>query len=109
LDSTSVEEYIPQMLNLQEFGGISFNKGCYLGQEIVARMQYRGRLKRKLHRGQTTQPVKPGDPIISATGSTLGKIVASAGQEFLAVISVAGADTSFRLSNGENLTLTPIG
>jgi folate-binding protein YgfZ len=108
LDITSVEEYIPQMLNLQNFDGISFKKGCYLGQEIVARMQYRGQLKRKLHRGQATHQVKPGDLIISATGSTLGKIVASVGQEFLAVTSIAGTDTTFQLSSGEKLALSPV-
>jgi hypothetical protein len=108
LDITSVEEYIPQMLNLQEFGGISFKKGCYLGQEIIARMHYRGQLKRKLHRGHASYQVQPGDPILSATDSTLGKVVASAGQDFLAVTSIAGANTTFRLSNGESLTLTPV-
>ncbi|RLV59211.1 tRNA-modifying protein YgfZ [Parashewanella curva] len=41
-------EYIPQMCNLQAVGGISFNKGCYMGQETVARMKYRGGLKRAL-------------------------------------------------------------
>ena len=108
LDITSVEEYIPQMLNLQNFDGISFKKGCYLGQEIVARMQYRGQLKRKLHRGQATHQVKPGDLIISETGSTLGKIVASVGQQFLAVTSIANTATAFQLSSGENVTLIPV-
>ncbi len=44
------EEFLPQMLNYHAVDGISFNKGCYTGQEIVARMQYRGNLKRTLHR-----------------------------------------------------------
>jgi folate-binding protein YgfZ len=112
LDSTSIEEYIPQMLNLDALGGISFKKGCYLGQEIVARMQYRGQLKRKLHRGQVSieasEKVQPGTPILSATGSTAGKVVASAGREFLAVTKIADTDTIFQLSSGENLTLTPL-
>ena len=61
------ELFIPQMLNLQAIGGVSFKKGCYTGQEIVARMQYLGKLKRRLYRlslnaaempepGQTRQP-----------------------------------------------------
>jgi folate-binding protein YgfZ len=112
LDSTSIEEYIPQMLNLDALGGISFKKGCYLGQEIVARMQYRGQLKRKLHRGQVSieasEKVQPGTPILSATGSTVGKVVASAGREFLTVTKIADADTIFQLSSGENLTLAPL-
>ena len=44
------ELFIPQMLNLQAVGGVSFKKGCYTGQEIVARMQYLGKLKRRLYR-----------------------------------------------------------
>lgn len=42
------EEYIPQMLNLDQLGGISFNKGCYTGQEIVARTHYLGKAKRAM-------------------------------------------------------------
>jgi tRNA-modifying protein YgfZ len=44
------DTFIPQMLNYQIIGGVSFNKGCYTGQEVVARMQYRGKLKRRLYR-----------------------------------------------------------
>lgn len=46
----TIEEFIPQMLNLQQLDGISFTKGCYTGQEIVARMQYRGILKKAMYR-----------------------------------------------------------
>ena len=42
--------FIPQMLNYQVIGGVSFSKGCYTGQEVVARMQYRGKLKRRLYK-----------------------------------------------------------
>lgn len=60
----TVEEFIPQMLNLQKLGGISFTKGCYTGQEIVARMQYRGILKKGMYRiaGQGKTPA-PNDPV----------------------------------------------
>lgn len=46
----NVEQIIPQMLNLQAIDGLSFKKGCYPGQEIVARMQYLGKLKRRMYR-----------------------------------------------------------
>ncbi len=42
-------EFIPQMLNLEALGGLSFTKGCYPGQEVVARLQYRGQLKRRIY------------------------------------------------------------
>lgn len=47
--TTTSEEFIPQMLNLDKLGGISFNKGCYTGQEIVARTHYLGKIKRELY------------------------------------------------------------
>lgn len=56
-------EYIPQMINLQALGGISFHKGCYTGQETVARAKYRGANNRALFilQGQSPQSVAPGD------------------------------------------------
>jgi folate-binding protein YgfZ len=48
LDQQSSEQYIPQMLNIDKLGGISFQKGCYTGQEIIARTHYLGKAKRKL-------------------------------------------------------------
>ncbi len=47
-EASGSEQYIPQMLNIDKLGGISFNKGCYTGQEIVARTHYLGRAKRHL-------------------------------------------------------------
>ncbi|MDX5445672.1 MAG: folate-binding protein [Zoogloeaceae bacterium] len=46
------EEFVPQMLNFELIGGVSFNKGCYPGQEIVARTQYLGKLKKRMYRVQ---------------------------------------------------------
>lgn len=48
LSATTQELFVPQMLNLDLLGGISFNKGCYTGQEIVARMHYLGQLKQRM-------------------------------------------------------------
>ncbi len=48
MNETAIGEYVPQMLNVQAINGISFTKGCYLGQETIARMQYLGRNKRAL-------------------------------------------------------------
>jgi hypothetical protein len=54
--------FTPQMINLEKLGGISFTKGCYVGQEIVARTEYLGKLKRHLHRLtiQSHHPLHPG-------------------------------------------------
>jgi folate-binding protein YgfZ len=61
LNSTAISEYVPQMLNLQAINGISFTKGCYLGQETVARMQYLGKNKRALFYLSSMQPTKIND------------------------------------------------
>lgn len=58
LPATS-EEFVPQMANLELVGGVSFTKGCYPGQEIVARMHYLGRLKQRMHRGHVETQAAP--------------------------------------------------
>ncbi len=58
-------EFVPQMLNMEALGGLCFNKGCYPGQEVIARLHYRGQLKRQLFRAtlySDTLP-KPGDKL----------------------------------------------
>jgi len=90
---TTRELFIPQMLNLQSLGGVSFKKGCYTGQEIVARMQYLGRLKRRLYRLQLEggELPAPGAELFSPVhGSSVGEVVLAAssgsGIELLAVL-----------------------
>ncbi|MBI1674974.1 tRNA-modifying protein YgfZ [Shewanella sp. DW31] len=59
LAASHASQYVPQMCNLQAVNGISFNKGCYMGQETIARMKYRGGNKRALYilRGHTEQQI----------------------------------------------------
>ncbi|WP_460137414.1 CAF17-like 4Fe-4S cluster assembly/insertion protein YgfZ [Pseudomonas sp. S1_E04] len=94
------ELFIPQMLNLQAVGGVSFKKGCYTGQEIVARMQYLGKLKRRLYRLslEATQVPDPGTPLFSPSHSnSIGEVViaAKADQviELLAVLQAEAAES----------------
>ncbi len=90
----TVAEFIPQMLNYQSIGkGISFKKGCYTGQEVVARMQYLGKLKRRMYRFKTNyvDSIKPGEPLFSPRStSAVGQTVISARtnnhRELLAVV-----------------------
>ncbi len=90
---SSREQFIPQMLNLQALGGVSFKKGCYTGQEIVARMQYLGKLKRRLYRLAlaSDQLPAPGLELFSPVhNSSVGEVVLAAtsdsGCELLAVL-----------------------
>lgn len=110
------ELFIPQMINLQALGGVSFKKGCYTGQEIVARMQYLGKLKRRLHRlaaenADTTVP-EPGVELYSPVhGSSVGEVVlatsAAGGLELLAVLQEdAAADGRVFLGSPDGIPLT---
>lgn len=76
-----VEQFVPQMLNYESVGGISFKKGCYPGQEVVARSQFRGAIKRRafLVRGQSLPVPAPGTEIHAAgSDQPCGVLVQSA-------------------------------
>ena len=63
----TAEAFVPQMMNLELLDGISFKKGCYTGQEVVARTHYLGKLKRRMYlaRVESPTPPRPGDPLFS--------------------------------------------
>jgi folate-binding protein YgfZ len=110
------ELFIPQMINLQALGGVSFKKGCYTGQEIVARMQYLGKLKRRLHRlaaeNAEAEVPAPGLELYSPVhGSSVGEVVLAASVdgalELLAVLQEdAAADGRIFLGSPDGLPLT---
>ena len=108
------ELFIPQMINLQAVGGVSFKKGCYTGQEIVARMQYLGKLKRRLYRLELhdSQVPEPGTALFSsARASSVGEVVLAArsgtGVELLAVLQdEAALDGHIHLGSAEGSTLS---
>ena len=89
----SCEAFVPQMLNLDLLDAISFDKGCYTGQEIVARTQHLGRIKRRTFRyriagGQALRPLAA----LALAGTKVGEVVVSASRggivELLAVTSL---------------------
>jgi hypothetical protein len=59
------DHFVPQMANMEILGGVSFNKGCYPGQEIVARSQYLGKVKRRLFLAHLDVPTQPGDELFA--------------------------------------------
>ncbi len=73
------ELFTPQMINLQLFNGISFTKGCYVGQEVIARTQHLGKLKRHLYQAQLKSSIlpNPGDKLTDNQGETIGIIVSA--------------------------------
>jgi tRNA-modifying protein YgfZ len=73
------DQFVPQMANFELIGGVNFKKGCYPGQEIVARTQYRGGLKRRMVRVTSTVPCVPGTSVYSsAFGDQAAGMVANA-------------------------------
>lgn len=79
------EQFIPQMLNLPALDAVSFKKGCYTGQEIVARMQYLGKLKRHMYRFQLASAdiPAPGTALLSPVhSSAVGEVVSAARCEY---------------------------
>ena len=67
IGSALSDAFVPQMLNYESVGGVNFKKGCYPGQEVVARSQFRGTLKRRAVLGHTDAEWKPGDELFLAT------------------------------------------
>jgi len=114
------EQFVAQMVNLDLIGGVSFSKGCYPGQEIVARTQYLGKLKRRMYRahiGCANAP-QPGDELFSADmeGQASGMIANAAaapegGFDVLAVVQIASHDAGpVHLGSlpGDRLTFQPL-
>ncbi|WP_129138365.1 YgfZ/GcvT domain-containing protein [Modicisalibacter coralii] len=94
LDASLQDSYLPQMFNWEALGGVSFKKGCYTGQEVVARAHFRGQVKKRLVRARLEGASLPGigDAVIDAEGKARGEVVAAAldgqGQaEILAVLT----------------------
>nr|WP_233463049.1 tRNA-modifying protein YgfZ [Aeromonas caviae] len=120
LEAVHQGEYIPQMLNLQALDGISFNKGCYMGQETVARAKYRGANNRALFvlSGTAATQVASGDPLEIQLGDNWRRsgLVLNAwqqqGQVWLTAVlpKDTEADARFRLKleEGSSLGLQPL-
>jgi len=94
------EQFVPQMANLELIGGVSFKKGCYPGQEIVARMQYLGKSKRRMYLAHLSGNAQAGDPLFSSEveGQICGMVANASpapggGNDLLAVIQISSHDT----------------
>ena len=76
----TTEQFLPQMIGLVDAGAVNFDKGCYLGQEVVARAQHRGRVKRDLVPLETSDgaaAAQPGNRLTDESGREAGVIVAA--------------------------------
>jgi hypothetical protein len=111
--------FVPQMVNLERLGAVDFKKGCYPGQEIVARTQYRGVLKRRMVRARVAAAATPGNDLYAADlpGQASGTVVNAApapegGTELLAVVQISSLESAspIRLGagGGPQLELLPL-
>jgi hypothetical protein len=93
IEQATQDQFVPQMVNFERAGGVDFQKGCYPGQEIVARAQYRGAVKRRMYRLRGAA-LKPGQDLYSddAPGQPSGTVVNAAGDESLAVLQTAAVE-----------------
>jgi folate-binding protein YgfZ len=99
------EAFVAQMLNIDLLGGISFEKGCYTGQEIIARAHFRGTVKRRMFLFRTEGPTPVPGTRVLAGDQYAGDVVDAAGNLVLAVISLAQVRNELRLDGtGSNLT-----
>ncbi|MDY6814723.1 MAG: folate-binding protein [Pseudomonadota bacterium] len=111
LDETNWEAFVPQMLNLQHLGGIHFKKGCYTGQEVIARMHFLGQLKKSLFRFRSSGDVTPGADVRMgdrSVGTVVNRVRFNDGSmELLAVVRHDAAD-QLLTANGNKLTALPL-
>ena len=84
ISGATQDQFVPQMVNLEKLGGVDFQKGCYPGQEIVARAQYRGQVKRRM----VQLPAPAGLELSPGQEFNGGVVVDSAGGELLAVMPI---------------------
>lgn len=114
--AATVEHFVPQMVNLELVGGVSFNKGCYPGQEVVARSQYRGTVKRRAQLFLAHEPLQPGQEVFSSQDASqpAGEVVLAAslpGAGHAALVEVkleALAEGQLLAGSATGLALQPV-
>ena len=117
----TIGQFVPQMLNLDVLGGISFSKGCYPGQEIIARTHYLGKLKRRMFafrtQPSTDEPIIRGTPVFApgyhteqASGSVIDVCSLKDSTVGLAVLRTQGMESGLFLHrcDGTKIDLLPL-
>ena len=104
------EAFVAQMLNLDVLGGISFEKGCYTGQEIIARTHFRGAIKRRMLRFKFDGAApEPGTRVVAGdqhAGDVVDAVGTEHGSELLAVVNLAHADAVLQLASPDGARLS---
>ncbi|WP_432719353.1 folate-binding protein [Jeongeupia wiesaeckerbachi] len=113
ITAATQEAFVAQMANMELIGAVSFTKGCYPGQEIVARTQYLGKLKRRMFRMHVATAAQAGDDVFSTemNGQASGKIMLAApapqgGFEALVVAQIASLEHGLHLGSVDGPALS---
>ena len=106
------ETILPQWLNMQSTGGISFTKGCYTGQEIVARMQYKGKSKKQLALVTWEGNLDTTKDIVDRPGKSIGQIFAATHFQETnyaqVILNIDPSDAEKLLLDNQEITLLPL-
>jgi folate-binding protein YgfZ len=110
------EKFVPQMINFEVLGGVSFSKGCYPGQEVVARSQFRGKLRRRMQLAHSAVAAADGADVYTAgEAEPVGTVVMCAaapggGFDLLLECPLDRAESPLRLraADGPPLELRPL-
>jgi folate-binding protein YgfZ len=110
------EKFVPQLLNLDiDEVGVNFTKGCYPGQEVVARLHYLGKSKRRMRQFECEGEVNMGDELVvagsksaKASGIVVRRVKLGAKSSFLATVEVAYEDEKITLNDANGIQLTRI-
>ncbi len=107
------DQFLPQEINLEHVNGLSFEKGCYPGQEIIARVKYRGKVKRSLrgYNVDKSEPIEIGSKLIDAEEKPIGTVIQSITtlpdhQQLLAVVNIDCEEV--RIPKEPALNLAPL-
>jgi len=101
-----VDLFVPQMLNYESIGGVSFKKGCYPGQEIVARSQFRGAIKRRTYLVQATSSMVGQEVFAFGEDESVGVVAQTENNQALICIPTSRAGADLRLGTKDGLALT---
>ncbi|MEM1173466.1 MAG: hypothetical protein AAGA33_08795 [Pseudomonadota bacterium] len=106
IDDALTEQFTPHMLSLDLAGAVSFDKGCYTGQEVVARTHYKGSSRRRLKRFGGAEGALPGTRV-QLDDRNVGTVINVVDDMCLAVVPVDDADAGLRI-DGKPLSLLPL-
>ena len=105
INKESSEKFIPQMLNLDILNAVSFSKGCYTGQEVVARVQHRGKIKQRMFKIKTNSenPISAGSEICHESKKVGTVLISSKNNDvYISLAVINCSDAKKQLSIGKN-------